>query len=59
VDSNVFEFDPKTGKVICRVETFAHQLTVGADGSLYPGPVNVKIGTDPEATAIVMFKPKE
>jgi outer membrane protein assembly factor BamB len=59
VDANVFEFDPKTGTVLGRVGTFAHQLTVGADGSLYPGPVNVKIGTDPKATAIVMFRPKE
>lgn len=59
VDSNVFEFDPKTGKIIGRVETFAHQLTVGADGSLYPGPVNVRIGTDPNATAIVIFTPRK
>jgi outer membrane protein assembly factor BamB len=59
VDSYIFEFDPKTGRTIGRVETFAHQLTVGADGSLYPGPVNVKIGTDPDATAIVMFTSKK
>jgi outer membrane protein assembly factor BamB len=57
VDSNVFEFDPKTGRIIGRVEIFAHQLTVGADGTLYPGSVNLKIGTDPNATAIVIYKP--
>ncbi len=59
VDSNVFEFDRKTGKIIGRVETFAHQLTVGADGALYPGLVNLRVGTDPKAAAIVMFKPKK
>lgn len=59
VDSYVFEFDPTSGRIVGRVDTFAHQLTVGADGSLYPGPVNIKIGTDPNASAIVVFRPKK
>ena len=59
VDSNIFEFDPKSGTIIGRVAAFAHQLTVGADGSLYPGPVDVRSGTDPTATTIVVFKPRK
>jgi outer membrane protein assembly factor BamB len=57
VDSYIFEFDPRSGKIIGRVDGFAHQLTVGADGSLYPGPVNIKIGDDPKATSIVVYRP--
>jgi outer membrane protein assembly factor BamB len=59
VDSNVFEFDPKSGKIIGRVETFAHQLTVGADGTLYPGLVTIHVGNDPETTSIVVYRPKK
>lgn len=59
VDSYIFEFDPRSGKIIGRVDGFAHQLTVGPDGSLYPGPVNIKIGNDPKATSIVVYRPRK
>jgi hypothetical protein len=39
------------------VEIFAHQLTVGRDGSLHPGTVAVRIGDAPDATSIAVFRP--
>ncbi|HEY7790499.1 MAG TPA: 6-bladed beta-propeller, partial [Vicinamibacterales bacterium] len=59
IDSYIFQFDPRSGKILGRVDGFAHQLTVGPDGSLYPGPVNIKIGHDPKATSIVVYRPKK
>lgn len=56
VDSNIFELDPKTGRIVGRMAGFAHQLSIGADGSLYPGPVNIRIGHDPETTSILVYR---
>ena len=55
--SNIYKFDPATGNVVGRLEVFAHQLTVGPDGSLYPGTAHLKIGDDPNTTSIVVFRP--
>ena len=55
--SNIYKFDPATGNVIGRLEVFAHQLTVGRDGAIYPGTAHLKIGDDPNATSIVVFRP--
>ena len=55
--SNIYKFDPATGNIIGRLEVFAHQLTVGRDGSLYPGTAHVKIGDDSNTTSIVVFRP--
>lgn len=55
--SNIYKFDPATGNVIGRLEIFAHQLTVGPDGALYPGTAHIKIGDDPTATSIVVYRP--
>ncbi len=57
VPSNIYKFDPATGDIIGRVEVIAHQLTIGRDGSLYPGTANTKIGDDPNATSIVVYRP--
>jgi len=58
VPSNIYKFDPATGTVIGRIEIIAHQLTVGPDGSLYPGTASAKIGDDPNATSILVFRPR-
>ena len=57
-DSPIFKFDPKTGKMLGRVEGIAHQLGLGADGSLYPGTGVVQIGDGPAMGAILMFRPR-
>ena len=57
-ESYIIKFDPKSGKVLGKVEGFAHQLTVASDGTLLPGPVTVKIGSDPTTTSILMFRPE-
>jgi hypothetical protein len=57
-DSTIFKFDPKTGKVIGKLEAFAHQMTIGADGAVLPGAVTVKIGNDPNSTSILVFRKK-
>ncbi len=59
VPNNVYKFDPATGNIIGRVEVTAHQLTIGRDGSLYPGTAHVKIGDDPDATSIVVYRPRK
>jgi hypothetical protein len=57
VPSNIYKFDPASGDIIGRIEVFAHQLTVGADGALHPGTSHIRIGDDPDATSIVTFQP--
>lgn len=57
VPDNIYKFDPATGNIIGRVEVVAHQLTIGPDGSLYPGTSTMKIGDDPNATSIAVFRP--
>ncbi len=57
VPDNIYKFDPATGGIIGRIEVVAHQLTVGRDGSIYPGTANMKISDDPNATSIVVFRP--
>ncbi len=54
---NIYKFDPATGNIIGRIEVVAHQLSLGPDGSLYPGTASTKIGDDPDATSIVVFRP--
>jgi len=56
--SHIYKFDPAGGDVVGRVEVFAHQLTVGPDGALYPGTAHVKIGDDADATSILVFRPR-
>jgi DNA-binding beta-propeller fold protein YncE len=58
VPDNIYKLDPKSGNIIGRIEIFAHQLTVGRDGSLYPGTASTKIGDDPDTTSIVVFRPR-
>lgn len=36
-DPFLFKFDPKTGKVIGKIDMPAHQLALGPNGALYPG----------------------
>lgn len=57
VPNNIYKFDPATGDIVGRVEVTAHQLSIGPDGSLYPGTAQVKISSDPNATSIRVFRP--
>ena len=57
-DSFIFKFNPKTGQVIGKLEAFAHQMTIGADGTVLPGPVTVKVSNDP-GDYILVFRPKK
>ena len=36
-DSFIFKFDPKSGKILGKIEASAHQLSVAPDGTLLPG----------------------
>lgn len=58
-DSTIFKFNPKTGQVIGKLDAFAHQMTIGADGTVLPGPVTVKIGNDPNSTSLLVFRTKK
>jgi outer membrane protein assembly factor BamB len=58
VPRDVYKLDPASGDIIGRVEIFAHQLTVGRDGALYPGTGHIKVGDDPDATSIAVFRPR-
>ncbi len=55
-DSNIFKFDPKTGKVVGRVEAFAHQMNIGADGTVLPGPVTVLVNN---GDSLLIFRAKK
>lgn len=59
VDAAVFKFDPASGKVLGRVDALAHELSVAPDGSLLPGPVNVKEGVKETTTSILVFRPRK
>jgi len=36
-DAFIFKFDPKSGKILGKIEAAAHQLSVAPDGTLLPG----------------------
>ena len=36
-DAFIFKFDPKSGKILGKIESAAHQLSVAPDGTLLPG----------------------
>lgn len=57
IPRDVYKFDPDSGNILGRLDVFAHQLTIGRDGALYPGTAHTKIGDDPDATSIVRFRP--
>lgn len=57
IPRDIYKFDPASGDIIGRVDAFAHQLTVGSDGSLYPGTAHTKTGDDPNATSIFVYRP--
>ena len=57
-DSFIFKFNPKTGQVLGKLEAFAHQMTIGADGTVLPGPVTVKVSSDP-GDYIMVFRTKK
>ncbi len=58
-DSYIFKFDPKSGRILGKLDGFAHQINIAADGTLLPGPVTVKIGNDPSTTTVLMFRPRK
>ncbi len=52
-DANIMKFDPKSGKILGRVEAAAHQLSVGADGTLLPGTLVDK------ANSVLLLRPRK
>jgi DNA-binding beta-propeller fold protein YncE len=58
-DANIFKFNPKTGAVEGRLPMMSHETEVGADGSIYPGTADLIKNDDPNASTIVVFRPKK
>ena len=58
-DANIFKFNPKTGAVEGRLAMMSHETEVGADGSIYPGTADHIKNADPNASTIVVFRPKK
>jgi DNA-binding beta-propeller fold protein YncE len=58
-DANIFKFNPKTGAVEGRLAMMSHETEVGADGSIYPGTADLIKNDDPNASTIVVFRPKK
>jgi outer membrane protein assembly factor BamB len=56
-DSVIFKFDPKSGKILGRVDGMAHQLGLGADGSLYPGTGAVHLDANKPMGGILIYRP--
>ena len=56
--SNIYKFDRASGAIQGRLEAFAHQITIGPDGALYPGTASAKFGNDPDAGSILVFRPR-
>jgi DNA-binding beta-propeller fold protein YncE len=50
-DSFIFKFDPKSGKILGKIEAFAHQLSVAPDGTLLPGI------RAPKTTSVLLLRP--
>ncbi len=57
-DSVIFKFDPKSGQVVGQLNAFAHQISVGADGTVLPGAVTVRVGGYPK-DSILVFRAKK
>jgi hypothetical protein len=50
-DSFIFKFDPKSGKILGKIEAPAHQLSVAPDGTLLPGIRATK------TTSVLLLRP--
>jgi hypothetical protein len=50
-DSFIFKFDPKSGKILGKIEATAHQLSVAPDGTLLPGTRATK------TTSVLLLRP--
>jgi DNA-binding beta-propeller fold protein YncE len=50
-DSIIFKFDPKSGKILGKIEAPAHQLSVGPDGTLLPGIRSA------QTTSVLLLRP--
>jgi len=50
-DSFIFKFDPKSGKILGKIESPAHQLSVAPDGTLLPGT------RTPTTTSVLLLRP--
>jgi hypothetical protein len=51
-DAFIFKFDPKSGRILGKIEVAAHQLSVAPDGTLLPGTRSRK------ATSILLLRPR-
>lgn len=58
-DANIFKFNPKTGAVEGRLPMMSHETEIGADGSIYPGTADLIKNDDPNASTIVVYRPKK
>jgi len=52
-DSFIFKFDPKSGKILGKIESPAHQLSVAPDGTLLPGT------RTPTTTSVLLLRPRK
>jgi hypothetical protein len=50
-DSFIFRFDPKSGKILGKIEAPAHQLSVAPDGTLLPGI------RAPKTSSVLLLRP--
>ena len=50
-DAFIFKFDPKSGKILGKIEAPAHQLSVAPDGTLLPGT------RTPQTTSVLLLRP--
>lgn len=52
-DAFIFKFDPKSGRILGKIEAAAHQLSVAPDGALLPGTRADK------ATSVLLLRPRQ
>jgi hypothetical protein len=44
-DAHILKFDPTSGKISGKIKVPAHQLSIGPDGTVYPGTRVAKTGS--------------
>jgi hypothetical protein len=44
-ENHILKFDPTSGKILGKIQATAHQLSIGPDGTLYPGTRVAKTGS--------------
>jgi hypothetical protein len=57
-DANIFKINTRTGAVEGRLPIMSHETELGADGTIYPGTADLIKNPDPNASTIVIYRPK-